>query len=745
MRRQVGRVSRADGFTAGLVMLLAVVLGGGAGVAQAQPAYPRGWGDECVDCPRSFEGNASLRALQVDTTGQPHIVYGGDHLYYAWRGASGWQYETVDGARGVGRGATLALDRDNTPHMLYCDTNGTQVKYARRTAGGWSLAVVPAVTGECEAALAVDGDGRPHIAVGVPGVPGAGSVRYGVLDGGIWRFEQVAAIPAEVAVDLALDASGRPHIAYMTGENGKTVVKYATRGSSNWNSTAAITPYDYGWITNVMLALDGTGRAHITYERYTGGAIHSTALQYVHEVQGGWQEETLAPGASMGAIAVGADGHPHVAYTAGDAIYAFWDGAAWVKEVAAGSSVQPDGAPSLALGTGGRPHLAYIGATLAYFAHTEAGWEPEVVDRSEAAGFGNALALDAAGGPHIAYQRVETKPTGGLSQLMYVQPGSGGWEAQTVYSVTADALGTGVADSLDLALDRAGNPHIGFVTGEFNARTLRYAAWGGGKWTVEAVDTFAGTGQVALALDAADQPRLAYGANELRYAHRQDGQWVVQTVAAAAQSFDIRAASLALGNGDRPSISFYDTYMLRLARWNGAAWEIGKVADTNGILSRADLVLDAAGNPQIAYCGTLDRLQVARLAGGDWEIQPVGPAQELQTCYGVSLALDGDGHPHMSYVLASAPTALENYGELMYAEWRGGRWEIERVKSTGNPDLNNDYGASLALDAAGMAHISSYDLVTRDLYYSHLLDCGRVTCRYGYLPRIGRDVSGHGE
>ena len=299
MRRQVGRVGRASSLVVGLVVLL-VVLGFGIGVAQAQPAYPRGWGDECVDCPKSFDGSASLRALQLDTAGQPHVVYGGDHLYYAWRGANGWNYETVDGERGVGSRATLALDRENTPHILYCDTNGTQVRYARRTASGWSVAVVPATTDACDAALAVDAGGRPHIAIGVPGWPSAGSVRYGVLEGGSWRFEQVAAIPVGVTVDLALDGSGRPHIAYMAGESGKTVVKYATRGSSGWNSAAAITPFDYGWITTVMLALDGAGRAHMTYVRYTGSVIHSVALQYVHEVQGGWQEETLARGGGHG-------------------------------------------------------------------------------------------------------------------------------------------------------------------------------------------------------------------------------------------------------------------------------------------------------------------------------------------------------------------------------------------------------------------------------------------------------------
>ena len=698
----------------------------------------RGWGDECVDCPKSFDGSASLRALQLDTAGQPHVVYGGDHLYYAWRGAKGWNYETVDGERGVGSRATLALDRENTPHILYCDTTGTEVRYARRRASGWSVAVVPATTDGCDAALAVDAGGRPHIAIGVSGWPNAGSVRYGVLEGETWRFEQVAAIPVGVTVDLALDGSGRPHIAYMAGESGKTVVKYATRGSSGWNSTDAIAPFDYGWITTVMLALDGDGRAHMTYSRYTGSVIHSVALQYVHEVQGGWQEETLAPAAGMGAIAVSADGYPHVAYTVSDDMYAYWDGAAWVKEVVAGSPAQSYGSPSLVLDAAGQPHIAYSGATLEYFARTDAGWQSELVDRSESAGYGHALALDAAGRPHIAYQR----ESGALSRLMYAQPGSGGWQVDEVYRVTADVYGVGVAGALDLVLDREGNPHIGFITGGFDARTLHYAAWDGSAWNIEAVETAAGTRQVALALDGADRPHLAYGANELRYAHKQDGQWVVQTVATAVQSFDIRAASLVLGKGDRPNISFYDTWTLRLARWNGAAWEIGKVADTNGIISYADLVLDAAGEPQIAYCGALDRLQYAREGSAGWEIQPVGPASELENCFGAALALDGEGNPHLTYVLASAPMAPESYGDLLYAEWRGDRWEIERVKSPGNPGLNDEYKTSLALDAAGMAHISSYDIVTGDLYYTHLLDCGRVTCRYGYLPWIGRGAVG---
>lgn len=66
-----------------------------------------------------------------------------------------------------------------------------------------------------------------------------------------------------------------------------------------------------------------------------------------------------------------------------------------------------------------------------------------------------------------------------------------------------------------IALDRGGHPHISAYRHADHA--LRYLYRDGNGWHGETVDGFDG-GSVSLALDAQDQPRLAYRSGELRYA-----------------------------------------------------------------------------------------------------------------------------------------------------------------------------------------------------------------------------------
>lgn len=705
-------------------------------VAQAQPPLPQVWGEECVDCPRSFYGDGP-RVLQFDTDGQPHVIYGGDHLYYARRMADGWTYETVDATRGVGAGATLALDAGNTPHILYCDRNGYKVKYARGGSGGWSTSVVTSTTARCDIALAVDAAGRPHIVFATltdtGGGTGVGAVQYGVLNNGTWRYEQVAKVTSRAAVDLVLDASGQPRVAYMAGDNGKVAVQYATRSSREWTSTAAITPYDYSWPTSVMLALDKAGNAHILYVRSSGGAISSYNLWYVHQGPGGWQDEELAPPDSgMGAIALDANGHPHVAFAAeeGDALYLRWDGAAWVKEIIADAQ---RGLPSLVLDGAGRPYIVYAGTSLQYAARTDSGWQIELVDRSAWAGPSNSLALDAAGRPVLAYQRAEAYHPQNLEQITVASRISGEWQSQAVYTAAVqDGIGL-----VDHAVDPAGNLHIGFVVHHSYTDTVHYAAWDGSAWSVETVETIPSTEHLALELDAAGHPHMTYGLSELRYTYKKNGLWVFQSVAMSAQGNDIGALALALGRGGEAVISFYETGVLRLARRHGEAWEVSKVADIMGVLEHTGLALDAAGNPQLAYCGALERLQYARWTGAAWDIQPVGSAQELEGCEGVALALELLGRPHLSYVLYNHPVASQKYARLMYATSNGAAWTPEVIKDIGNPGDTGYYTTAVAVDSTGMPRISTHDPVVDDLIYLYLLDCEKIACRYTYIPWIG--------
>ncbi|MDH7486327.1 MAG: carboxypeptidase regulatory-like domain-containing protein, partial [Anaerolineae bacterium] len=78
------------------------------------------------------------RSLRLDTSGHPHIAYGGDHLYYAWHDGAAWHLETVDPSPGVGRYASLGLDGAGFPHISYHDGVHGSLKYARWTGSTWA-------------------------------------------------------------------------------------------------------------------------------------------------------------------------------------------------------------------------------------------------------------------------------------------------------------------------------------------------------------------------------------------------------------------------------------------------------------------------------------------------------------------------------------------------------------------------------------------------------------------------------
>ncbi len=171
-----------------LVFALAALLPGlqppTTGAETAAPDAP--WQITCVDCPKWF-GELTDRGLRLDAAGNPHVAYGGDHLYYARYDGIAWRYETADAASAAGAAASLALNAAGWPAISYFDAFNQDLKFAVRGPAGWHTATVD--TG------------------GVGGAVGAASA-------------------------LALDAQGRPHIAYV--DSTRQTVKYAQRGPTGW-------------------------------------------------------------------------------------------------------------------------------------------------------------------------------------------------------------------------------------------------------------------------------------------------------------------------------------------------------------------------------------------------------------------------------------------------------------------------------------------------------------------------------
>ena len=190
----------------------------------------------------------------------------------------------------------------------------------------------------------------------------------------------------------------------------------------------------------------------------------------------------------------------------------------------------------------------------------------------------------------------------------------------------------------------------------------------------------------------------------------QVGDWNIYTVDSAG---DVGfASSIALGPNGVPHISYYDwkNMTLKYAHWTGEGWNVETVdsSHTPGYSAgrTSSIAVDSNGYPHISYeyhfyvSGYIwSNLRYAYWNGSAWNIQTVDPGQWLG--FWSSIALDRNGHPHISYKDSQFP------GGLKYAKWNGTAWSIEDV------ELSREYAVggfpSLALDRNDNPHISYVD------------------------------------
>jgi hypothetical protein len=290
---------------------------------------------------------------------------------------------------------------------------------------------------------------------------------------------------------------------------------------------------------------------------------------------------------------------------------------------------------------------------------------------------------------------------------------SGDWRIETV-----DSSGPGRSSSLKI--DTHGNGHLAFTVEDGNRNPLKYAIWDAGikKWFVMPVDQ--GVSTCSLALDSKQRPHIAYvdfgtgSGAKLRYAKWDGAAWKKQAI---PLNSDVIAyyASIALDAQDNPSISFYeyrgpkDTEIrirMRVVTWTGEYWRVGTVDGQEGSGKFNAMAVDGKGNIHLGYANVSAGTSGMRYAywnGKSWMLEVVeGTAQNNGETvgYSVSIAIDGENNPHITYSNASNPM-------VKYAVRRNGRWQIQpidRLGAIGYPDRN-----SIAVDDRGNPFITYYD------------------------------------
>jgi len=300
------------------------------------------------------------------------------------------------------------------------------------------------------------------------------------------------------------------------------------------------------------------------------------------------------------------------------------------------------------------------------------------ITRTGGAPGGTAIAVDHAGGVHIAYSG-RTGPG-----LLHAERAGAAWQVEMVEAFVAASY-TG-NDRPAIALDARGAVHVAYYT----MAGMRHAVRTAGGWAVETIDP-GGQGPPAIAIAPDGTVHVAYHADGgLRHAANRDGSWVGEIVDPLGVM-----PSLAISGDGRLHLAYVAATekqeVLRYATGTGGAWT-AETANTMRAASTS-IVLDGAGLPRIVLAPlTIDEpvLYLVR-GGGHWTASAV-PA--VNAVYLATLRLDGAGAPHVF---------ITYLADDSYAVLGAGGWQSDRVSVIGDYDVK----PSFDLDAAGVGHVAA--------------------------------------
>ncbi len=282
-----------------------------------------------------------------------------------------------------------------------------------------------------------------------------------------------------------------------------------------------------------------------------------------------------------------------------------------------------------------------------------------------------------------------------------------------------------------IALDSSGNPRIACGVGTA-ARIFTYTGSG---WSLDLIYTssYQDCEYFDIVIDESDIPHVTFSfSGMVSYAMEDPAldSWSVQTFLT-----DGTWNSLGLSSQGSPGISCY-TYAkdLEYLYWTGTAWST-EVIDSSGDTGNYNSLLREGSNKaHIAYSMELPTpglRYASRNGSGVWQTSFVDTTMSSEAV-GMSIALDGDGYPHISYSTTE---------DLRYASWDGSSWDVETVLSISgddNPDTGADrYGTSLVLFNDEYPHIAHCTLNSDSLLYSWNDGSGWQTesiCSLGFYP-----------
>ena len=320
-----------------------------------------------------------------------------------------------------------------------------------------------------ENAIVVDSNGHIHI------VSAAGDnydFIHSVYDGTSWSVTSIKGCEGSYCWDthMVIDANDHLHAAYSTNNN---YIIYMYFDGTTWSSDLVSSN---GKVGPVGIAVDSNNNPHISYSAYGSYCGNGLMLASFDGVD--WTSQSVKPGSNRGcssAIVIEDDNQINIAYQNRDSSklnFVTGSGSSWIEYAPdfgnPASSLYPGYYSSMAVDDQGQFHIAHYDDKhydLRYSTGAPNGqWTTTVVDSQGTTGRNPAIAVDAAGDPHIVYE------TWSGFDLKYatLNPSSPDWQVSNVE--TAGSIG----DSSSIFIDDSGIIHIAYSDDTNNI--LRYAS-----------------------------------------------------------------------------------------------------------------------------------------------------------------------------------------------------------------------------------------------------------------------------
>ncbi|MCG8421390.1 MAG: BNR repeat-containing protein [Proteobacteria bacterium] len=386
--------------------------------------------------------------------------------------------------------------------------------------------------------------------------------------------------------DLAVDSQGTPHISYKGYSDSNNGLQYAYRtDAGTWAEEAVDTRFSSG--RNSSIAVDPSGRIHISYGVPGGRAGLQTDLEYAYRDPGGaWHIEhaDASPAIRQGkesSIAVDSQGGVHVSHRA------FVDAT-------------------------GETQVRYT------YRSTDGQWTPRVVDVAGVTY--TAIALGADDSAHIVYSEW------GSAEVRYAYQQGDSFAIETVGSgrVTGRSV---------VAVDESGVVYVSYY--DFDSRQLMYAERIGGQWQTRRASSPTGEGQYnAVAVGLAGRMHLAYGSGHdlaVHHGAKSPGADLATQVWDPAGGFDLSLATDSSGAAHALYPASDYPHTLQYAYWPARSLTIEDTGITYGglVTMHSALAADSNGIPHLSYMHFNDDLGLRyayRDDRGAWTEESVDPS-----------------------------------------------------------------------------------------------------------------------